>query len=336
MRTTELLSAALLALAVIFNPTYAAPAAGSAPLSKRQADIGALAPPGATKIDVREHGLYAEFYVPAHTGPLPALIAIGGAEGGLDTVSNLAATFVPSGYAVLALAYFGEPGLPNTLEGVPLEYFRSAVEWLTGRAEVDPRRVAVIGWSRGAEAALLIATDEPKIHAVIAVAPSSYVWVGQNFKRTPGPAWTLGGKPIPYVAPHPPKDFRPGMPIKRLLASFLAQAQSHPDAAIPVERINGSILLLSGDDDHLWPSAQMAKQIVARLKAAHFPHIYRALSYAGAGHVAFVGNPALLTRPAEQLTVSPMLGGSLQANRAAWRNDWPRALRFLSESLGRK
>jgi uncharacterized protein len=198
---------------------------------------------------------------------------------------------------------------------------------------VDPERVGILGWSRGAEAALLVASRESLIHAVIAVSPSSFVWVGENFKARPKPAWTLAGKAIPYVRPRPPKSLRPGMPIEALLASFLAQANARPDAQIPVERINGAVLLISGGDDHLWPSAAMAAQITSRLEAAHFAHVYRSLSYARAGHVAFVANPAALTGKAARRMVSPMLGGTLESDRAAWKDDWPRALRFLSAAL---
>ena len=67
--------------------------------AQQHPDIGAPPPAGAIKYDVREHGLYGELYVPAHRKHLPILIALGGAEGGLDTVSKMAATLVPSGYA---------------------------------------------------------------------------------------------------------------------------------------------------------------------------------------------------------------------------------------------
>ena len=36
-------------------------------------------------------------------------------------------------------------------------------------------------------------------------------------------------------------------------------------AAIPVERTNGPILLVSGQDDQMWPSAQMGQLVIERL-----------------------------------------------------------------------
>ena len=49
-----------------------------------------------------------------------AVLVFGGSEGGLAT-SLLAARFAADGYPALALAYFREPGLPQTLTNIPLE-----------------------------------------------------------------------------------------------------------------------------------------------------------------------------------------------------------------------
>ncbi|MGH8219472.1 MAG: acyl-CoA thioester hydrolase/BAAT C-terminal domain-containing protein [Steroidobacteraceae bacterium] len=342
MRTVS--SMAIAASLLIFHLACAASAsskpaagiAGNTATTDAASGVGVEAPAGATKTDVRTNGLYAELYVPAHKRRLPALIAIGGAEGGLDVTSQMAVTFVPSGYAVLVLAYFHDPGLPERLEGVPLEYFHSAIEWLVHRPEIDPRRVGIIGWSRGAEAALLVASREPLIHAVVAVAPSSYVWSFPSFggPSEPKPTWTVSGHAVPSVAPQPPKDFRPGTPIKVLFDSYLAQAELRPDAVIPVEKIKGPILLISGGDDHLSPSGEMAEQIISRLRSARFPYVYRHLSYAGAGHVAFVGNPSQWTGKKARSLVNPMLGGTLAADTTAWTDDWPKTLRFLAAALG--
>jgi acetyl esterase/lipase len=61
------------------------------------------------------------------------------------------------GYPTLSLAYFGEPGLPRELVNVPLEYFARAVRVLRRQPGVDPDHIAVMGDSRGGEAALLVA-----------------------------------------------------------------------------------------------------------------------------------------------------------------------------------
>jgi pimeloyl-ACP methyl ester carboxylesterase len=132
------------------------------------------------------------------------VLAFGGSEGGLRTVS-LAARLAADGVPTLALAYFGAPGLPKTLTNIPLEYFETALGWLARQPQVDPQRIVVLGVSRGSEAALLLGVHDPDlVHGVIALVPSSVVNCGIQGGSTPGgcigAAWTLGGKPLwPHV-----------------------------------------------------------------------------------------------------------------------------------------
>ncbi|HKS36002.1 MAG TPA: alpha/beta fold hydrolase, partial [Verrucomicrobiae bacterium] len=88
------------------------------------------------------------------------------------------ASLASHGYAVLNLFYFGHASLPKELSGVPAEYLTNAVSWLQTRERVDPARIGVIGHSRGAEAAFVMAALRPDVRAVVAVAPSSVVWPG--------------------------------------------------------------------------------------------------------------------------------------------------------------
>ena len=54
-------------------------------------------------------------------------------------------------------------------------------------------------------------------------------------------------------------------------------------AAIAVEKIRGPVLLISGADDQMWPSAAMGEDIRLRLKAAGHPFEVRHLRYDGPG-----------------------------------------------------
>src|ERR671936_1469150 len=86
-------------------------------------------------------------------------------------------TLAGHGYPVLQLAYFREPGLPQSLTRIPLEYFERALGWLSRQPEVDPRRIVTWGWSRGGEASLLVAATFPElVHAAVAYVPSAYVF----------------------------------------------------------------------------------------------------------------------------------------------------------------
>jgi len=294
---------------------------------------GVAPPAGVSRIDVRQDGLYGELYLPARRGErLPAIVAFGGSEGGLDVISGMAADFAKQGYAALALAYWRAPGLPQTLELIPLEYFDRAVAWLKARPEVDPNGVGAIGWSRGSEAVLLLGSRNPDVHAVVAVAPSGIVWQGINYANgSSRAAWTVDGRPLPFVRPAS-GAYRSDSPLKAVFLGAMAEADQHPETAIPIERLHGPILLISGGDDRLWPSQLMADRMMERLKAKGFRNDYVHLNYDAAGHVVFVGAPdgamaRAMGRP------SPMLGGSAEADAKAWADDWPRVLAFYGKAL---
>lgn len=77
----------------------------------------------------------------------------------------------------------------------------------------------------------------------------------------------------------------------------------------------------------------MAGILMERLKRAGFQHSYPHLSYSGAGHVMFVGDPSHLAPGAAQRYITPRFGGTLAGSTAAWNDDWPKTLQFLAASL---
>jgi|GEM_PF-185349 len=299
---------------------------------------GAPAPEGATREDVHANGLNGILYRPAGVGPVPALIVLGGSEGGIQAASGVGAGFARHGYAVLALAYFDADGLPKTLENIPLEYFEKAVDWLEAQQGIDAGAIGAAGGSRGSEAALLLASRRADIMAVVAFAPSGIVWQGLNFANPMkmGPAWTVDGKALPFVTPDG-LAYRPGAEMKPMFANVLDHAEKRPDTNIPVEQINGPVLLISGKDDALWPSFEMSERVVARLHAKGFRPPVQHLSYEKAGHIIFMGDPS--TQSAASMArapANPMLGGTSEANMAAWKDNWPKVVAFFDAALKEK
>ena len=94
-------------------------------------------------------------------------------------------------------------------------------------------------------------------------------------------------------------------------------------AAIPVERINGAVLLVSGQDDTVWASSYMAGQVVERLRRHDFQHPVIHLSYEDAGHA--IGRP--------HYRMFPVFGGTSRGNARARADHWERMLEFLDENL---
>ena len=250
-------------------------------------------------------GLYGELYEPAGGGRRAAALVIGGSEGGLRT-AGVAGLLASHGYPALALAYCKEPGLPRALKDIPLEYFAHALQRLRARPDVDPRRVAVIGVSRGGEGALLIGSTYPKlVRGVVGLVPSNVVNPSPDGHS---PAWTLHGMPLADVGR---AEF--GRP----------DPTDHPRAFIRAERISGPILTFSGGDDLLWPSASYMTVLEQRLNDRHFAHPHHDVDYGTAGHLLGSAIPYLPAASASGY------GGSPSADAAARAALWPRMLEFM-------
>jgi dienelactone hydrolase len=266
------------------------------------------------QLTLAQDGIDGVMVEPADTTTLhPAVLAFGGSEGGLSTTS-VAVALASAGYPTLAISYFGDPGQPANLADIPLEYFASALGWLSRQPGVDPARVVVSGTSRGSEAALLLGAYYPDlVHAVVASVPSSVV--NASLPAGDRSAWTLHGTELPFVPFNSPRAY-------------------HPDAVIPVERIRGPLFLLCGGSDLLWPSCPYSHEIAARRADNHAPYVDVLAEEPGAGH--FVGSPVPNAPASSTTTVSPRygilsVGGTQQADALGRLDAWPRLLQFLAD-----
>jgi dienelactone hydrolase len=301
-----------------------------------------------SRIDMTEAGVRREeirtkvvgdYYFSTTTKRVPGIILLGGSDG--EPMRERSALLATQGFAVLNLFYFGHSSLPKEFAKVPVEYLTNAVSWLRGRKEVYPARIAVIGHSRGAEAALLTATFCPDVRAVVAVAPSSVVWPGPGASGYFHSAWSLHGKELPYV----PVKFSKGVGAflkavtvgtqieqRPLFEDALKNTRAVEQATIHVENIRGAVLLISGKNDRVWPSAPMAERIVAQLQEHHHAFTYRHLSYENAGHS--FGLPNQLRT--NNLTRTYKMGGTMAGNGAAATNSWKATLEFLETELRKR
>jgi uncharacterized protein len=183
--------------------------------------------------------------------------------------------------------YFGAEGLPSVQRAVPLEYFAKALHWLGAQMEVVPNDYAVMGVSRGAELALLLGTRYPDIKTVIAIAPSSVVFLGPPTGIWDGlqgqhSAWSFKAQEVPFVPiPYTWTSLR-GMITgnrTRMFEKALLNRRAVEAAGIPVEEIQGPILLVSFTQDQVWPSTLMSNQLMQRLRTAGFRFRYEHAAY---------------------------------------------------------
>lgn len=167
--------------------------------------------------------------------PRPAVLAFGGSEGGPQTGHMVAEAIAGLGYPALGIGYFKGVDQPSTLEEVPVETFLDALDWLREQPGVDQDAVLAFGVSRGGEMALWLAANRPElVQGAIAPVGADAVMCGHpDLSRS---AWSLDGEPLPCSS------------------DVHAQTAVSPEARIPVERIDGPVVLACGTEDDLWAS----------------------------------------------------------------------------------
>jgi dienelactone hydrolase len=272
---------------------------------------GPAVPVTASFESVAAEGFYGVFWrPPARLDNHVGIVEFGGGEGGIN--NPVGAMLATHGYPTLDLAYFtyvGEPGLPEKMKDLSLEYFGKALRWLGAQPGVNPHRLWVMGLSSGTEAALLLGIHYPNlVHGVVALAPSD---VANCDLGDGSPVWTFEGQPLPCTSQW--NNPRP---------------TDNPAALLPVAKIRGPVLLVCGGQDQAWPSCSYAKVMMAELAAAHDSYLRDLLDYPGAGHgVGFLMPyyPGVTTAEVDW----KINGHSDVATPLARADEWPKLLAFL-------
>ncbi|ABC63650.1 acyl-CoA thioester hydrolase/BAAT C-terminal domain-containing protein [Erythrobacter litoralis] len=266
------------------------------------APIPASAEPVApTEIIVGQDMPGAFFAVPEGTGPFPAIILLGGSEGGDSTARRMAPRFLAQGYAIFGLPYYSPawgdreqqfPALSDAFDGIAIEKAEMARAWLAERDEVRADDIGIWGVSKGGEFALLAGSYLDGFAAIAAIVPSDVVWEGWGPGRESGTvsSFSWQGEPLPFV-PYEgmAEEFaNPTGPNgrARLRLPHDRGRNANPDRAvaarIPVERIDEPVLVAGGDADLVWNSGEMAQIVAERRAAAGLPTV--SLIFTDAGH----------------------------------------------------
>jgi dienelactone hydrolase len=251
--------------------------------------------------------VHGTLFLPIAAEPLAAVLVIGGSGG--SEPSYVGQALATEGIAALSVAYFGREGLPAELRSIRLEYFFSALETLRSELPSPATPIALLGMSRGSEAAMLTAIHTSfRVDAVLATVPGNVVAGG----LPPGaPAWLLDGQPLPSVD-HAGPDCEKA------------------DALIPAELIPGPVLLIAAGADQVWPSAAMARALSRRLRAHGDPHGHTVLEYPKAGHSLGYLIPQLPTG----LMPKGITDGA--EDKKARADAWPKAATFIRQLAARR
>jgi hypothetical protein len=260
------------------------------------------------EIDEPADGLVARAFLPGASadasGPAGTVaVIVGGSEGGLDSMSPMAAALASRGIPSIVVALFGAPGLPDALVEVPLEPIRAGADWLTAHAGGGSADLAIVGLSRGAEAVLSAAAgiDALQPSVVVGLSPGSVVWeaLDADGMGTGRSSWTVAGQPLPFAPiddvaitrdllhQAPRRAVHRDLPqLMHLRAAYEGglRGAAATDAAVPSERIAGRLVLHAGGADALWPSDVMAAALVERRRAAGIDGD-TVVVHPGAGHL---------------------------------------------------
>jgi dienelactone hydrolase len=291
----------------------------------------------------REAGLSGVLMMPSGELPAAGVVLVGGSEGGLHERDAVA--LAGEGFAVLALAYFGAPGVPPVLKSIPLEYFSRAIDFLAARGLA---RIGLLGGSRGGEAALLVASRDNRVGAAVSVVGSGVVTQGIDFSLgpvdrvmgTPTPAWTIDGAPLPALENRVTPEFAATVAAHGTVALGTQYAPLPTDPAqlsrisIPIERCHAAVLLIAAEFDAMWDSPAYHGVAAERLTAAAHPYHWEHIVIPKAGH-AIAGPPGApitsSTAPGPGVTLE--MGGDPSATAAARAQAWERTVTFFREHL---
>lgn len=236
---------------------------------------------GYTEIDASEISPGAFLYRPDGEGPFPAIVYLGGSEGGDRSARDRAPGFAQRGYAVLGLPYYSPdwygqgqqiPELPEAFVDIPIELAADAHDWVAQRPDIKADQIGLVGASKGAEFALAAASYIGGFEAVAALVPTDVIWegwgAGAEGERS---SFSYRGEPLDFV---PYKDMRATLRARASGEDVMIRTPhdegraANPDAVeaarIPVEQIDVPVYLLGGMADAVWASGKWPSALLKR------------------------------------------------------------------------
>ena len=219
----------------------------------------------------------------------PLIVAFGGSEGGIDWHRNHMKSkrdsLIQKGYAILAIGYFNADGTPSNLDRISLDAISDTIMNIAKNSKIDASKIALIGGSKGGELVLNLASKFNQYKAVIAMSASNVSFPAITWASNTS-SWTYKNKEVPCV-PATLKTILPSLKgdLYTAFSIMLEDKEAAKKAEIEVEKINGSILILSGKNDDQWPATIMSNKIIERLNNNHFKHYNKHIALNG-GHIA--------------------------------------------------
>jgi dienelactone hydrolase len=198
---------------------------------------------------------------------------------------------------------------------------------------VGVSNIGVFGRSKGAEIALLLGATFPQIKAVVASSPHPCVFQGVpgNPRSLPKDvsSWSYKGNALPYVKfkanEEQMNNYLKNGRLREMYIESIKDTEAVEKATIQVEKTNGPIMIIGGEDDAYGPQFQYHDMIESKIKTNNFQYTFESLKYENAGHL--IGLPYV---PATQ---SFFNGGTPKNNAYASVDSWNKVLNFFQHHL---
>ncbi|XP_072274971.1 acyl-coenzyme A amino acid N-acyltransferase 1-like [Pyxicephalus adspersus] len=222
------------------------------------------------RTQIREGRARGTIFSPAGEKAYLGIIDLFGGGGGL--AEYRASLLASRGFVVFALAYFGYEDLPRSFQKLHLEYFEEAADLLLKHPKVAGPKLGVLGVSKGAEIALLLASYLPQIGATVSINGTGNVFGSTIYHK---------GKVLIKGTPYTQEK----MAITK--EGFMSTAglyDPRPSSLIPVQRATGNILFLTGAADQYYNSHSFAHFLYFHM-IRHDNTKNRMKTYPGAGHL---------------------------------------------------
>ncbi|XP_030744730.1 LOW QUALITY PROTEIN: peroxisomal succinyl-coenzyme A thioesterase-like [Echinops telfairi] len=261
-------------------------------------------------------------YFENRLGPFPGVIDIFGLGGGL--LEYRASLLAGHGFATLAVAYEYED-LPKTSDNIFLDYFEEALNYMLQHPQVKGPGIGLLGISLGADICLSMASFLKNIAATVSINGSAF----------------SGNRVIYYNETKIPSLGYDPRRIKVVFSGLLDIVDTRIDivggcehpSMIPIEKAQGPILFIVGQDDHNWRSEFYAQLAAERLQT-HGKKMPLIISYPGAGHCLeppyFPMCPASVHRALDKIVI---WGGEPRAHSKAQVDAWKQILSFFYKHL---
>ncbi|XP_028376597.2 bile acid-CoA:amino acid N-acyltransferase isoform X1 [Phyllostomus discolor] len=279
--------------------------------------------PGTQRVQIREGRLRGALFLPPGEGPFPGIIDLFGGLGGL--VEFRASLLAAHGFAVLALAYFAYDDLPELLLEVDLEYFEEAANLLLAHPKIQGPGIGVMSVSKGAEIGLAMACFLKQVVATVCINGTNAIFDFPLKYRD------LVMLPIHSFLERTDTDVSGAVRLCHYRGD--PRDKANQQSVLPIEKAQGQILFIIGENDQSMNSREYAKQALEQLKS-HGKSNGRMLVYPGAGHL--IEPPYAPLCYASRNNVRSLIllwGGDPVGHAAAQEHAWGEIQKFFRQHL---